>query len=94
MREVRGNRSISGKVLDLAGKKKDFNPFQPNIGEFFDNQDEWLTSAEAAGYLKITEATLRNMVCYGKITCYKLGRCNRYLKSDLRSLLTKKIGGF
>ncbi|MBI2602835.1 MAG: helix-turn-helix domain-containing protein [Deltaproteobacteria bacterium] len=60
---------------------------------FFDNQDEWLTSAEAAKYLKITEASLRNMVCYGKLHCYKLGRRNRYLKTDLRSLLTKKIGG-
>lgn len=50
-------------------------------------KDEWLTTAEAAGVLKIPEGSLRNLTSNGRIPYYKLGRRNRYLKSDLLKLL-------
>lgn len=61
-------------------------------GPLFDNSDEWLTTREAAAYLKISEGVLRNMCCNGTIPYYKLERRNRYRKIDLRNLLEKKGG--
>lgn len=54
---------------------------------------EWLTTEEAANYLKITIGTLRNWTSNGRITFYKLGRSNRYLLSDLVEFLLKNKRG-
>lgn len=53
----------------------------------FDNLDEWLTTSEAARYLKISKGSLLNMVWSRKVKCYKLGRRNRYLKFELNKLI-------
>ena len=56
----------------------------------FDNSStikEWLTTEEAARYLSLSEASLRNMTSNGKIAFYKLGRRNRYRLPELRELL-------
>jgi excisionase family DNA binding protein len=69
---------------------------------FFDNQiDEidssanevWMTTSEAASYLRVSEASLRNMSSNGSIPYYKLGRRNRYKLSDLKSLLLRNRKG-
>lgn len=49
--------------------------------------EKWLTSKEAAEYLRITEGALRNMVCLRKVRYSKLGGRNRFLLDDLRQLL-------
>lgn len=49
--------------------------------------EEWMTTEEVAAYLKIPIGTLRNMTSNGRLPFYKLGRRNRYLRSDLRQLL-------
>ena len=54
-----------------------------------DHKPEWLTTVEAALYLRISVGSLRNKTSYGAVPCYKLGRSNRYRVSDLRSLLLK-----
>lgn len=54
---------------------------------------EWLTTEEAANYLKITIGTLRNWTSNGRITFYKLGRSNRYLLDDLVKFLLKNKRG-
>lgn len=57
--------------------------------------EEWLTTEEAALYLRISTFALRNMSSNGKVPYYKLGGRNRYLKSDLRELLlSQRRGGF
>jgi excisionase family DNA binding protein len=57
--------------------------------------DEWFTSEEAAGYLKISVKSLMNLTSQGKIRYYKLGSRNRYYKSELKSLLLgNPRGGF
>ena len=54
---------------------------------------EWLTSDEAAAFLKISPATLRNLTSTGKIPFYKFGRRNRYNKYELtRMLLSSRKG--
>lgn len=54
----------------------------------------WLDSKEAAQYLKISEASLRNNVSLGKIPYYKLGRRNRYLRSELDQVMLKNKGTY
>jgi hypothetical protein len=57
--------------------------------------EEWLTTKQAAEFLKISESSLRNQTSRGKILCYKLFRSNRYLKSELEQLLRRnRIGEF
>lgn len=56
-------------------------------------EEEWLNSEEAARYLKITVRTLYNLTSNGKIPHHKFGRRNRYLLTELRSLLTAQPRG-
>ena len=65
--------------------------------EFIDNKIEdkgvetakrvWLSSSEAADYLRISRKSLLNMASNGEVPYYKLQRRNRYLQSDLDGLL-------
>ena len=54
----------------------------------FKLEEEWLTSKEAAHYLKISIKTLMNLSSNGQILYFKFGRLNRYQKSDLAKLIT------
>lgn len=57
--------------------------------------EEWMTTEEAAAYLKIPKASLLNLSSNGKVPYYKFQRRNRYLKSDLLKLLAvTRRGGF
>ena len=44
---------------------------------------EWLTTNEAAAYLKVSAKSLRNMVCNGSVPVHRLGRRLRFLVSEL-----------
>ena len=55
--------------------------------------EEWFTTKEAAKYLKISEAALRNLASRRKILYYKFFRSNRYKKSDLDQLLSANKRG-
>jgi excisionase family DNA binding protein len=57
-------------------------------------QKVWLDTKEAAQYLKVSQASLRNRVSLGKIPYFKFGRRNRYLRSDLDNLLFSNRGFF
>ena len=57
------------------------------------NMAEWLTTEEAADYLKLSVGTLRNLTSDGKIPHYKLGQRNRYSVIDLRNLLLQNRRG-
>ena len=54
---------------------------------------DWLTTFEAAEYLRISPATLRNMTYSGRIPYTKLGRSNRYSKTQLDRLLLANAKG-
>ena len=59
-----------------------------------DDEFDWLTSEEAANYLRVSVKTLLNNVSNGTIPYYKFGRRNRYKKSELREMLEQnKRGG-
>lgn len=58
-------------------------------------EEEWLTTKEAATYLKISVETLWNLSSNGQVPYHKFGRRNRYALADLRRLLlSQKRGGF
>ncbi len=48
---------------------------------------EWLTTVEAAEYLRVSVKALWNMTSNGHVPVHKLGRRNRYLRSELERLL-------
>ena len=97
------NRSFSSRpTLQVVQKKvktactgaSQFAPIADNLPLFdsqisVDHKPEWLTTEEAASYLRISVGSLRNKTSYGAVPRYKLGRSNRYRVSDLRSLLLK-----
>jgi excisionase family DNA binding protein len=56
-------------------------------------EEEWFTTEEAAAYLKISAASLRNMTSNGRVPFYKLARRNRYLKADLKNMLLNEKRG-
>jgi excisionase family DNA binding protein len=55
--------------------------------------EEWLTSEQAAKYLKISVPTLWNLTSNGKIPFHKFGRRNRYFLTELRELLFSQKRG-
>lgn len=54
---------------------------------FFDMKLEWLTSREAALFLRVSVGQLRNMVWRRQVKFYKLGRKLRFSRRDIEKLL-------
>ncbi len=52
---------------------------------------EWLSSSEAAEYLRVSSNAIRIMVCRGKLRTYKLGARHRFHINDLRRLLQQGV---
>jgi len=50
-------------------------------------QDEYLTTAEAATFAKVTEGTIRRWARSGRLTTHRAGRVVRVRRSDLADLL-------
>lgn len=48
---------------------------------------EWMTTEQVAQYLVLSTASVRNMASNGQLPHYKLGRRNRYLRSEIENLL-------
>lgn len=56
---------------------------------------KWLTTKEAAEYLRITVGSMKNLVYRGRIVPRKLGRLNRFKRDDLDRILEASLqGGF
>lgn len=56
-------------------------------------ESEWLSTEEAAEYLRVSVGRLRNMVSSGLIPRYKLGASNRFRREELRGLLLGQAKG-
>jgi excisionase family DNA binding protein len=57
------------------------------------SEDCFLTTEEAAEYLRISTASLRNLTSSGKITYYKFFGRNRFLLSELKELVLSQKRG-
>ncbi|WP_168196565.1 helix-turn-helix domain-containing protein [Bdellovibrio sp. ZAP7] len=85
----------SNQKKDLRIFTKDIFPNDTKTLCSLKTEEEWLTTKEAAAYLKIPTSTLWTLSSNGKVPYYKLGRSNRYALADLRNLLlSQKRGGF
>ncbi len=57
-----------------------------NSASFFEKL-KWITTREAAEYLRLSVGQIRNMVWRGQITSYRLNNRLRFLKSDLDKIM-------
>jgi excisionase family DNA binding protein len=60
--------------------------------EFFDRL-KWITTKEAAEYLRLSVGQIRNMVWRGQLSSYKLNNRLRFLRSDLDKILISSNNG-
>lgn len=47
---------------------------------------DWMTTKEAAEYLKVSEATIYRWARDGKLPAYRIGATRRYKREDLDAL--------
>lgn len=94
----RTNDPLSPFILSGTSPPESKQVFENKIvesPELRSDLNQWLTTNEAAEYLRISPASLRNQTSNGKVPYFKFGRLNRYRKSDLdKILLSQKRGGF
>jgi len=57
-----------------------------NSALFFEKL-KWITTKEAAEYLRLSVGQIRNMVWRGQLTSYRLNNRLRFLKSDLDKIM-------
>lgn len=57
-----------------------------NSAPFFEKL-KWITTREAAEYLRLSVGQIRNMVWRGQLTSYRLNNRLRFLKSDLDKIM-------
>jgi excisionase family DNA binding protein len=55
-------------------------------------ESEWLTVEEVAQYLKVSKTTVYRWTDEGRIKKYKIGRFNRYKKSELDQVMESGQG--
>ncbi|MCB0415119.1 MAG: helix-turn-helix domain-containing protein [Bdellovibrionales bacterium] len=56
---------------------------------------KWMTTIEAAQYLRVSVGSIKNMVYRGMLSPRKLGRLNRFLRDDLdRAISLPAKGGY
>ncbi len=51
----------------------------------------WLTTREAAQYLRVSIGSMKTMIYRGQVRAHKLGRRNRFLREELERLITLPI---
>ena len=66
--------------FDFGKKKDEKTPSLENV--------RWLTSGDAAQYLRVSISSLKMMVYRGTVRVRKLGRRNRFLREELDRLIT------
>lgn len=49
---------------------------------------KWLTTQEAADYLRVSISSIKTMIYRGQVRVHKLGRRNRFLIEELERLIT------
>ncbi len=82
------------KMLDPLAESNKVPLKAGRTGKLFENSlEKWLTTKEAAEYLRVSVGRLRNMTSWGQVPYYKLGKSNRYRLHDLRELLFKTKKG-
>ncbi|MEZ4814401.1 MAG: helix-turn-helix domain-containing protein [Bdellovibrionota bacterium] len=81
------NRSNLQKLLAVNSEVDNIEAKSSNkkLDVIFDSK--WMTSEEAANYLRVSVGQLRNLVYAAKVKSYRFGHRLRFLRTDLDSLL-------
>lgn len=66
--------------------------FREETQSLFDNSIVWLSSEEAAHYLRTSAQQIRNWVYQGKFKAYRIGRKLLFKKSDLDAAIELQGG--
>ncbi|MFN8845900.1 MAG: helix-turn-helix domain-containing protein [Bdellovibrionales bacterium] len=61
-------------------------PEEQSSGSFFENL-KWITTREAAKYLRVSVGQLRNMVWRGQVVSYRVNNRLRFLRTDLDKIV-------
>lgn len=77
----------------VADNDDDYDIEDSNSSLKTEEDNEWLTTDEAAAYMRLSVGSFRNMVSDGHVPHFKLGRRNRYKRSELRNLLSSEARG-
>lgn len=77
---------MNNSDINLVSGCDENEKFKSQAG-FFDMKLEWLTSREAALFLRVSVGQLRNMVWRRQVKFYKLGRKLRFSRRDIEKLL-------
>lgn len=87
--------SVSGSSPPESGLQQPVVVGRSESNDSSSLKTEWLTTKEAAEFLKIPVGSLRNLTSNGKVPYYKLTgtRLNRYLRSELQGLLLSGFRG-
>lgn len=100
MRIIKGNIEEEKNQKNAVIKQENISGSESTDGvkserKFFENgiEQEWLTTSEAAQYLRISTKCLLNLASNGKIPYFKFGRRNRFLLKSLRDLLLAHAKG-
>lgn len=69
------------------------NNLNNGVQKTFLNDLKWLSTKEAAEYLRVSVGSMKNLVYRGIIRPRKLGRLNRFKRADLDRLLEASFQG-
>lgn len=75
------------KAVNLDSEKKFFENKIARGQKVSLGEIRWLTTGEAAQYLRVSADSIKTMVYRGKIRVHKLGRRNRFLREELERLI-------
>jgi len=88
--KIRSNKSDDSRIL-LSPKECHQKIFDNRIALELENSlapVRWLTTSEAAQYLRISISSLKTMIYRGQVRAHKLGRRNRFPINELERLIT------
>jgi len=74
-------------MVQSLSTEKEENKISSSVGFFDINKVKWMTSSEAAFYLRVSVGQLRNMVWRGQVKAYRMNNRLRFLRSDCEKLL-------
>jgi len=83
---IRERKEVISETEDVFFENRIAREQKVSFGEI-----RWLTTSEAAQYLRVSADSIKTMVYRGKIRVHKLGRRNRFLREELDRLIVIPI---
>ena len=87
-------RKVVGGGLESGARKLFFENQIARERKVSFEDVRWMTTSEAAQYLRISNSSIKTMVYRGQIRVHKLGRRNRFLREELDRLITPSAPNF